>query len=584
MLLHAVSFLAFYSASLHLNIVQMEAKNCKSCLRDDTNECAEYWCFDCDEPLCGTCLKNHKKNKFLMNHHVVDLDFIDIFPTSTLSSVSHCSKHGDGRADLYCSDHDILCCRHCMTESHRTCKSIVPIDIASRNVKESPLPKMLSHDVTVFLQSLNTMISNSDDAIKTFEKEKDDIRIQIQSLKQQWVDHLNRLEKTITENVQNCFDEQWKTLENEKEDLVKTRKSFQVSKTDLDVVLQHGSETQIFVFTNYLAHHLAKEEMLVQTNTGRFTDVTMKFTPEVGFEETIKSIGTLNIYKKPCATRSISLKRRRAQVISRDTETKTQFLYKSNIEITLSENIQITSIAVTSDDRIILCNRLCNRLLVYNESGKFLQDCTVLSKPWDIAILPDGNRAVVTLPLENSIQFITISNMIPDKDAISINNKCHGVTVVSDSIVVGANREVYILTLDGEIKTQVQVPGQLVYFLHPGNNDTIYYTDYHSVYHVSLNGDEIFRFEHPDLKVPEGIARDKQGYLCVVGRGSQNVHRIGNNGYAIDIVLSREDGVILPWAISFNNDFVKAFISTQDGKCISVYDIHTYICSKPGSS
>jgi hypothetical protein len=90
-------FLFFYSASIHPNIVQMETKNCKPCLREDTNVCAEYWCFDCDEPLCGTCLKNHKKSKFLLNHHTVDLDFIDIFPTSTLSSVSHCSKHGDGR-------------------------------------------------------------------------------------------------------------------------------------------------------------------------------------------------------------------------------------------------------------------------------------------------------------------------------------------------------------------------------------------------------------------------------------------------------------------------------------------------------
>jgi hypothetical protein len=149
------------------------------------------------------------------------------------------------------------------------------------------------------------MISNRDDAMKTFEKEKDDIRGQIQSFKQQWVDHLNRLEKSITENVQNCFDEQWKTLEKEKEVLVKTRQFFQASKSDLDVVLQYGSETQIFLFTNYLTHQLAKEEMLVQTNTESFTDVTMQFTPEVGFEETIKSIGTLNIYKKPCSTRNL---------------------------------------------------------------------------------------------------------------------------------------------------------------------------------------------------------------------------------------------------------------------------------------
>jgi hypothetical protein len=87
---------------------------------------------------------------------------------------------------------------------------------------------------------------------------------------------------------------------------------------------------------------------------------------------------------------------------------------------------------------------------------------------------------------------------------------------------------------------KITPPGQIVYFLHHGDNETIYYTDYHSVYHVSLNGDEIFRYEHPDLKVPEGIAIDKQGYLCVVGRGSQNVHRIMTSlsGVIFDIVTN----------------------------------------------
>ncbi|CAC5399925.1 unnamed protein product [Mytilus coruscus] len=416
-----LSLLITYTAegiqdTVHAKADLMESKQCESCLREDAKVCAEFYCFDCEEPLCSACLKNHKKNKFLMSHHTVDLDFIDIFPTSTLSKITHCAKHGDGRVDLFCTDHEALCCRHCMTESHRSCKSILPIDIAAREIKSSPLSSMLTQDLTLFLQTLNTLITNREETGRTFEKDVEELR----------------------------------------------------------------------------------------------------------------------------------------------------------------KNVQITAIAVTNDNRLILCNRYSNRLLVYSDSGKFLQDCTVLCKPWDIAILPDGNRGVVTLPLENSIQFLNISNMTTDKEQISIHNKCHGVAVVSDFIVVGANRELYILAMDGSIRTRVQVPGQLIYFLHGGDNNSVYYTDYHCLYHVGLDGEEIFRYNNPDLKVPEGIARDNQGYLCVIGRGSQNVHRVGDNGRAIDIVLNRDDGVILPWAITFNNKGTKTFISTHDGKCISVYDIHTY--------
>lgn len=554
----------------------MDPKQCESCKRDDTHVSAEYWCFDCDEPLCAVCLKTHKKNKFLMSHHTVDLDFIDIFPTATISHISYCKTHGDSRVDLFCTDHESLCCRHCMTESHRSCKSIMPIDIASRGVKTTPLPSMLSQDLTVFVQTLNALISNREDTLKTFESESEEIKNEVKRFKVQLVNHLDVLEKSILDNLKEFYDKEKGTLEKEKENILKIRKFYQVSKCDLDVVLQHGSDSQIFLYTHHLAQQLEKDETKAQIEAQNFNDVVVQFVPDDSLKDMIKSIGTLNISKHPCLLRSLSLPRRQAQTIRRPSETKTQFFPKSDIDITVTENVQITSIVVTADCKLILCNRYSNRLLVYIDCGKFLQDCTLLSKPWDIALLPDGDRAVVTLPLENSIQFVTTSTMTADKEQVSIGNKCHGVAVVKDSIVVGANREVYILTLKGDIKTRVQVPGQLVYFLLAGEGDSVYYTDYHSVYHVSLNGDQIYQYDHPELKVPEGIARDEHGYLCVVGRGSQNVHRVGPGGRSIDIVLGREDGVILPWAISFNKDFSKAYISTNDGKRISVYDVHTY--------
>ena len=554
----------------------MDAKHCESCLREEAEVGAEFWCFDCDEPLCQVCLKNHRKSKFLMNHHTVDLDFVDIFPTSTLSEITHCKKHGDGRVDLFCNDHESLCCRHCMAESHRSCKSILPVDIAARDVRTSPLPSMLMQDLSVFLQTLNSLVANRDETVKSFEKNINEIKNEIKSFKRVLIDHLDRLEKNLTDNLQEFSEDEKETLIQDRESMLKVRKMYQVGKSDLEVVLQHGSESQIFLFAHYLAQKLAKDQTVVQTKAQRFNDITTDFIPENNLEDTIQTIGTLNISKKPCLLRSFSQQRRQAQVITRPVETKTQFLFKTQIEITLTDNVQITSVAVTNDNRLVLCNRYSNRLLVYNDSGKFLQDCPVICKPWDIAILPDSPRAVVTLPLENSIQFVNLTTMTADKEPISIHNKCHGVAVVSDSIVVGANRELYILALDGGIKTRVQVPGQLVYFLHAGDDDSVYYSDYHGVYHVRLNGTEIFRYENPDLKVPEGIARDKQGNLCVVGRGSQNLHRIGSGGRLIDIALTKDDGVILPWAISFNKDCSKAFISTQDGKCISVYDIHTY--------
>jgi hypothetical protein len=41
--------------------------------------------------------------------------------------------------DHFCSQHDVVCCRACLSESHRSCGSVLPLDSASKDVKNSSL-------------------------------------------------------------------------------------------------------------------------------------------------------------------------------------------------------------------------------------------------------------------------------------------------------------------------------------------------------------------------------------------------------------------------------------------------------------
>jgi hypothetical protein len=37
------------------------------------------------------------------------------------------------------SQHDVVCCRACLSDSHRSCESALPLDSASKDVKNSSL-------------------------------------------------------------------------------------------------------------------------------------------------------------------------------------------------------------------------------------------------------------------------------------------------------------------------------------------------------------------------------------------------------------------------------------------------------------
>jgi hypothetical protein len=51
----------------------------------------------------------------------------------------NCEIHTDVQIDHFCSQHDVVCCRTCLSESHRSCESVLPLDSASKDVKNSSL-------------------------------------------------------------------------------------------------------------------------------------------------------------------------------------------------------------------------------------------------------------------------------------------------------------------------------------------------------------------------------------------------------------------------------------------------------------
>jgi hypothetical protein len=55
------------------------------------------------------------------------------------SSKINCEIHTDVQIDHFCSQHDVVCCRACLSDSHRSCESVLPLDSASKDVRNSSL-------------------------------------------------------------------------------------------------------------------------------------------------------------------------------------------------------------------------------------------------------------------------------------------------------------------------------------------------------------------------------------------------------------------------------------------------------------
>lgn len=79
-------------------------------------------------------------------------------------------------------------------------------------------------------------------------------------------------------------------------------------------------------------------------------------------------------------------------------------------------------------------------------------------------------------------------------------------------------------------------------------------------------------FFSEDLKAPDGITSDEKGNIYVVGRQSNNIHRLSSDGTSSEVVLNQEDGLNSPIAICFSKDYKQLLVSNNNGRTISVFD------------
>ena len=106
---------------------------CDPCSEKTKTRIAEKYCSDCEEKLCTKCAEWHLRCNAFSSHHVIDLSSVAsrIPPSSTIK----CEIHTDVQVDYLCSQHDVVCCKACLSDSHRSCETVISCPIKYKSMK-----------------------------------------------------------------------------------------------------------------------------------------------------------------------------------------------------------------------------------------------------------------------------------------------------------------------------------------------------------------------------------------------------------------------------------------------------------------
>ncbi|XP_052059554.1 uncharacterized protein LOC127700194 [Mytilus californianus] len=535
---------------------------CDPCSSKMVSSEAIQYCFQCQNNLCQQCFKNHNLNAAFSQHNMTS--------TGTLTFENNCTKHESITLDFFCVEHDCLCCQACITSNHSCCQKLIPLEDAAKDVKKSVMFQDISYALSNIATTLDKAITNQDENIKSLDDyDKVTIFKQVASHKAGIINRLDELEDKIRQDSYCLKEEQKLKSESSKKKLLQIAKPIKQMSDQVDIVLKYGSNKQMFVLLNQYKLEISDyenklEEILPFLQTRRVT-----FHPPDNIKNTFISLGITRLssmqynadYKLP--------KMQQVQIPLLDASIKKSKNFKLHrkIEIKRHDDVWISSMGITDDNRLLLCNFYGENVLVYSDSGDYLQDCKLSGEPWDIAVIPGAEKAVVTQPHQQSIQFIDTKTMKPGS-TLSVPGDCYAVAIVNDKICVGGHQGyLYIVDKQGQLITTVKVSdaGSIDY-LHSGPHDSVYYIDstHMDVTCVDLEGHLQFKYTSKDLKPLRSVITDKKGNMYLTGNSSYNIQRLTSNGKLLDVILDEGNFMKYPIDMVFSNDCRKLFVLNQD--------------------
>jgi hypothetical protein len=246
-------------------------------------------------------------------------------------------------------------------------------------------------------------------------------------------------------------------------------------------------------------------------------------------------------------------------------QTLTEFIKEDEVILKRGVQYMLSDMAVTSDNKLLLCNYMPSRVDIYKDYKTYEDEISLTSEPRCITVVPCTGKAVVTLPYEDSIQFINTTNNTKD-NKINIGEKCYGVTAGKDQIYTGGYNKVIILNIDGSLVREIPTYGINYKLLYNERSDQLLLRQTDRLSCINLDGHFIYGYY---ISGSEGLAVDQQGHVYI--SDSHDIHRLSPDGTFRDKVLSKHDDVDgPPRSITFNNDFTKLFI-INSGKTVLVY-------------
>ncbi|XP_053391561.1 tripartite motif-containing protein 2-like [Mercenaria mercenaria] len=234
----------------------------------------------------------------------------------------------------------------------------------------------------------------------------------------------------------------------------------------------------------------------------------------------------------------------------------------------------ITGCVLLSSNKLVVADKDNEKLKVVDIKDKaVIEEITLSSQPWDIAVMP-LDQVAVTMPDKKEILIMTTAGKLPTIFKFPVKGECRGVDFHQGHLYIVSidPKCVFITDTQGNVQNTInldnKISGTPNYLLLSKDPIHIFISIYgsNSVVDITLQGDTSAEYKNKDFISPEGMMISDDGSLlvcCSSMKGS--IHGISADLNQGDTMY---DELSFPYSLCYNRDQHEVYVG-----CVNDYMI-----------
>ncbi|XP_053387066.1 uncharacterized protein LOC123542714 [Mercenaria mercenaria] len=574
---------------------------CSPCENEGKNMEAVKYCEECFVYMCDSCVRGHNRFPLNTRHKLLDQSqFGKVAQTKLVSfPTKRCLKHPGEIINIYCGDHDVVCCSSCKVLEHSNCAETEHLIDAAKGIKKSNEYQTIKQETRALLNDAVRVLADRKADISRIENERKDVKKIIADFRKKVNKYFDDMEQKTLDALHDKAEIIVSSCEQDTKDLTVMKSTAEDMLKQLES-FKEDNECDLFVQVKTDKKFLSNaiQEVLNISKKIRKDAINFRIDPKIEpYLSSLESLGTftdipVNVGQLSLATTYRHVSQSRASTPSSQTSQDNRApLPKYRIQLYGNFDVKeksdssvcyVLDICQLSDGTILIADFDNSKLKRLDQSYKLLESLRLPGGPLGMCNV-GSNEVAVSLLNAKKVQYISVKKKLTLKRSFSTGNCCRGMVYVDDKLYVccGDSRDsssgcIEVYNNAGQLHHSISGLSSVpAYTTVTDDGQHLLVTSLYSdnITMMDLTGNVMNTFSNRDLKHASGICTDGICQVFICGYYSTTVVQLEPKQQKIDVILGEKDGIKNPVAICYDRKQSRVLVSCYKSNLLLVFSL-----------